>query len=84
MPRYSIRENDPGFINFKRCGYGGFKSITVDGVEILDRCITADEEEGEALCHARNPSGQFFLNDAGDATAQERLRGDVVVTLKAA
>ncbi len=84
MPRYSCRENDPGFINFKRHGYGGFQSITVDGVEILDRCITADEDLGEALCNVRNSSGKFFLNDAGDAAAQEKLRGDVIVTLRSA
>ena len=83
MPRYSIRENDPGFINFSRHGYGGFESVTVDGVEILDRCITADEEDGEALCHARNSSGAIFLTDAGDATVQEKLIGVVVVTLRA-
>ena len=79
MPRYSIRENDPGHLNFARHGYGGFKSITVDGLEIKDRCITADEEMGEALCHVRNADGVFFLNNAGDDTAQETLMGDVVV-----
>ncbi len=83
MPRYSIRENDPGFLNFSRDGTGGFESITLNGVDVNDRCIMADEEVGEVLLHKRNEDGQFYLNGAGNETAKETLNGEVVVTPRA-
>ncbi len=82
MSRYSVREDDQGHANFKRYGRDGFKSITVDGVDILDRCIMADEEAGEVLVHIRNDAGEFFVNEEGKDTAQEVLKGKVIVNLK--
>lgn len=81
MPRYSIINDDAGYFNFIRHGYGGLV-VTVDGEEIQNRCITADEEKGEALCHALDDAAEFYLDPDQNETAKEMMRGRVVVKLR--
>ncbi len=51
--------------------------VTVDGIDVTNRCWEADDAAGYARCHALNAEGQMFVVD--DAIAQETLRGVVVI-----
>ena len=52
-------------------------SATLDGV-LLDHCIFADSEKGEAHCCAIDKNGNFILE--GDSPKIDVMFGDVVIT----
>lgn len=73
--RLSIREDDPGYDPraIKDC------KAFVDGVEVTERCHTADEEEGKVWCFKHNEIGQPFIDQATGKTAEEILIGKVII-----
>lgn len=75
--RLSVDKNDPGYDSeaLKNC-----RSF-VDGVEVTDRCYTADEEEGKAWCFKHNEMGQVFMDSATGEIVKEILVGDVVIMI---
>ncbi len=75
--RLSADKDDPGYDAeaLKDC-----KSF-VDGVEITNRCYTADEEEGKAWCFKLNELGNKFIDDATGEAAKEILSGEVVIMI---
>lgn len=75
--RLSIREDDPGYDPraIKDC------KAFIDGVEITERCYTADEEEGKAWCFKHNELGEKFIDDATGRAAEEILIGAVVILI---
>ena len=75
--RLSVRKDDPGYDAeaLKDC------RAFVDGIEVTDRCVTADEEEGKAWCFKHNEEGRAFVDDATGNPAEEILTGDVVIMI---
>lgn len=76
--RLSVRESDPGYNHevTRHC------SIFVDGVNVTERCHTADEEEGKAWCFKCNELGQKLVDpDFPDRAAEEVLTGKVLILL---
>ena len=51
--------------------------VTVDGIDVTNRCFEADDAAGYARCHALNGEGETFKVDG--AIVQETLRGAVVI-----
>lgn len=51
--------------------------VTVDGIDVTNRCWEADDAAGYARCHALDAEGHTYV--VGDAIAQETLRGVVVI-----
>lgn len=56
--------------------------VTVDGVDVTERCYEADDEEGIVKCYAFNGHRKLSWNEAGDDLVCEELRGDVVIEMK--
>ena len=71
--RSSIRENDRGYTtdawNHK---------VYVDGVE-MDKCFTADEEEGIAYCYAVDEYGKLILAEDGESVKEVQVMGVVKI-----
>lgn len=77
--RLSIVESDPGY-DMKatsRC------KVLVDGVDVTNRCHTADEEERKAWCYKLNEFGKKFASPDRTKVVQEVLTGDVKILLNA-
>lgn len=75
--RLSIREDDPGY-DKRAMGC----SVFVDGVEVTNRCFTADEEQGMAWCFKHNEFGNSFPDpDNSNNPAEEVLTGKVIIVL---
>ncbi len=75
--RLSVRRDDPGHSpEALRC------RVFVDGVDVTNRCFTADEEEGKAWCYAHNDRGQPYANSWGKPV-EEVLKGKVEIRLRA-
>ena len=75
--RISVRKDDPGFHpKAMQC------TIFVDGVDVTNRCYTADEEQGKAWCFKHNKENRPFLDpDTPNKVAAEVLTGKVVIIL---
>ena len=73
--RLSIRKDDPGY-DKKAMGC----IIFVDGVDVTNRCFTADEEKGMVWCFKHNELGRSFLDNSNNP-AEEVLTGEVVIVL---
>ena len=73
--RLSIREDDPGY---DRRAMGCI--VFVDGVDVTNRCFTADEEKGMAWCLKHNELGRCFC-DSSNNIVEEVLTGKVVIVL---
>ena len=59
-------------------------TVLVDGVDVTERCHTADDEEGKAWCFKRNADGKLFVDPADpDHAAEEVLTGRVEIILDA-
>lgn len=71
--RLSVRKNDPGY---SRHSYRA--KVFVDGKQIHN-CFTADEEIGEAFCHAVDSDGKVFLAEDGISLATIVLKGKVQI-----
>ncbi len=77
--RVSVRENDPGF-NMRvanRC------KVFVNGVDVTNRCYTADEEKGIVWCYKWNEEKRVFLDPIKNEAAQKTLRGKVEIIVNA-
>jgi len=72
--RLSVDKTDPGYSSD---AFGA--TVTLDG-KLLGRCITADEESGEALCYATDADGNVLEFDGGFKTVLHK--GNVVITPK--
>lgn len=53
----------------------GGVTITVDGVDVTDRCFSANPQLGVAMCYRHNDEGQPLMD--GEQVATERLTGSV-------
>ena len=47
----------------------------LDGVEITNDCVAADEESGIAVCLKRDSGGHAFVEDKTGSVAKEILEG---------
>ena len=76
--RVSVRKDDPGYdpILTLDC------KVLVDGVDVTNRCYTADEEKGTAWCYKLNDEKQKFYDSVTDEAAQETLHGKVEIIVK--
>ena len=75
--RLSILKNDPGY-DFElsnRC------KVLVDGVDVTNRCQTADEEEGKAWCLKHDSEGKAFTDHSIGEVAKEVLSGKIEIIL---
>lgn len=57
----------------------GAVKVTVDDVDVTNRCHTADDESGEAWCWLHNENGELYL--VGSELAAEVLRDHVVIEM---
>lgn len=65
--RVSIRPSDPGHANF--LGFG-LHDVYLNGRLVFD-CITADEELGLIVRHARDENGRYLLQPTTDSDGNE-------------
>jgi hypothetical protein len=73
--RISVTNSDPGyFAGSYRC------TAYLDGVK-LDNCVTADEEEGLALCYDMSEEGRQYARMSGEVRLIE-LRGEVEINTR--
>lgn len=84
--RVSTRENDPGYEAAILAGWwkhldSGNCKIFVDGVDVTDRCSTADEEQGVAFCYKINEAGQKYVDKDLDQVASQALYGKVEIQI---
>ena len=76
--RLSVRKDDPGFNQEATLHC----SIFVNGVNVTERCHTADEEEGKAWCFKHNELGRPFTDpNFPDRAVEEVLTGKVIILL---
>lgn len=75
--RISSNIDDPGYDAWMD-NAGRVIRIFVNGDE-LQHCITADEEEGYVIRHARDEEGYFILD--GDYIRSEIIHGDVQIEI---
>ena len=75
--RLSVRRNDPGY---HPEAFGA--EVYLDG-QIIDDCITADEEKGEVFILKRNTLGEYIINAEGANIAEERKTGKVQIIVPA-
>ncbi len=73
--RLSVDKDDPGYDSDALQNCKAF----IDGVEITERCYTADEEEGKAWCFKLNELGNKFIDEATGEAAKEILIGEVII-----
>lgn len=60
---------------------GIFLRVLVDGQDVTDRCASADDDTGWALCYRLNEQGRKFQE--GGKAAAEVLTGKVVFVRRA-
>ena len=74
--RLSIHKDDVGY-DLEKC-----KNcvILLDGIDITDKCFTADEEKGLAYCYMHNDDGRPYLDKFGNL-ATEAFSGEVRIIL---
>ena len=71
--RVSARREDPGYsTKAYHC------QVTVDGINVTNKCHTADEEKGIAWCNKLNANGQPYIEN--NAVAEEILHGKVKIS----
>ena len=76
--RVSVRKEDPGYVE----DTVGNCTIFVNGIDVTNRCHTADEEEGKAWCFKHNEENKKIIDpDNDDKIAEEVLTGEVVIML---
>ena len=76
--RLSVKEDDPGYVD--PFPFGKVK-ITLDDVDVTDKCFTADEEFGEVYVYKLNSDGQRYFDRETNEIPQETLKGDVKIVL---
>ena len=74
--RVSVRENDPGYVNYKP----GQRSF-LNGEEVTFRCFTADEELGEVHVYKLSERGAPYYDAERDEVPWEILHGEVRIVL---
>lgn len=47
--------------------------------EQLKTCLYADDEQGYAIIHVKDPDGNYVLTTAGDDVEQRKLYGDIKI-----
>lgn len=73
--RISVTKSDPGYFE------GAYRCTAyLDGVKI-DNCLTADEEEGLALCYDMSDEGRQYARMSGEARLIE-VRGQVEINTR--
>jgi hypothetical protein len=73
--RISVTKSDPGYFEgAHRC------TAYLDGVK-LDNCLTADEEQGLALCYDMSDEGRQYARMSGEVRLIE-LRGEVEINTR--
>jgi len=70
--RISANEQDLGY-----CAEAFTAKVYLDGIELIGRCITADEEKGEALCYKQPP-----IEGKKETFETEILKGAVKVVIE--
>lgn len=83
--RVSIRDNDRGYDRAAQAGWWkqhlGKCKVLIDGLDITDKCSTADEEEGVAFCYILDKNNRkYFDFDLGFIAAQA-LYGKVEIQI---
>jgi hypothetical protein len=78
--RISVDRNDPGLGVWLKHRDAGVK-VFLDGAEVSERCITADDEAGEVLLFKHDAAGKPVINATGNAIETETLRGVVKIVL---
>lgn len=73
--RVSCRKTDLGYVNFR--GYGTHL-VFLNGIE-QSEVLTADEERGEIICHARDEHGQLIVDHGERVIVDQLVRGKVEV-----
>lgn len=53
--------------------------IWLDDVEVTNRCVTADDERGEAVLHVLDAEGRPTLDRARNAVRTETISGAVSI-----
>lgn len=75
--RVSADRDDPGF---REDLIGSDVRIECDG-KVIEKVITADEQQGTVLAYATDPDGEVRLAADGQSAETYELRGKVVVHL---
>lgn len=73
--RVSIHPEDSGYANFT-----GSERVTVDGVDVTDRCQTADEELGIAYCIVLDTDGKPLIDVFTRGATRTEIKGLVEIT----
>ncbi len=75
--RLSVDSDDKGYD--PRIGPECKVKALLNGVDVTNCCITADEQEGMVLCHAVGQDGNIILNDEQTETVKKIKFGNVKI-----